>query len=82
MRSQAFIKNASHCLKVNKRSFCRASSPLLQEGPVDYGYADPDPRFKHKLPTIEYAKLMPNHYSAMRHEQILQLCVEGNYCGK
>ena len=71
-----------HVNKQQLRSFCKASSPLLKEGPADYGYTDQDTRFDNKLPTIEYAKLMPNRFSAMRHEQILQLCVEGSYEGK
>ena len=85
-----FLRNANSlneiqnvCRRVhNKRSYCRVSSPLLQAGPIDYGYTNQDPRFENKFPTIEYAKLMPNRYSAMRHEQILQLCVEGSYDGK
>jgi len=29
-------------------------------------------------PTLAYAKIMPQSYSSMKHEQILQLCVEGS----
>ncbi len=83
MQNASFNEKVRQCIvAVNMRSFCRASSPLLQEGPADYGYANSDPRFEDKRPTIEYAKLMPNRFSAMRHEQILQLCVEGSYDGK
>jgi len=50
------------------------------DGPHDYGYtANGDNRFQSDKPTIEYAKGMPRKFSAMRHEQILQLCVEGSY---
>lgn len=34
---------------------------------------------KDNRPTLEYAKAMPRNYSAMNHEQILQLCAEGKY---
>lgn len=92
-KAKSFIQNANlvkndknvigrrQCLLIiSNRSFCRASSPLLKEGPADYGYSDLDSRFDDKKhPTLEYAKLMPNRFSAMRHEQILQLCVEGSY---
>lgn len=38
-----------------------------------------DWRFCKDRPTLEYAKAMPRNYSAMSHEQILQLCAEGKY---
>jgi hypothetical protein len=34
---------------------------------------------KDNRPTLEYAKAMPRNFSAMSHEQILQLCAEGKY---
>jgi len=49
------------------------------DGKVDYGYVSEDGRFDGVKPTIAYARSMPCDYSAMRHEQILQLSVEGDY---
>lgn len=50
------------------------------DGPLDYGYAKHDDhRFQNDKPTIAYAKGMPHTFSVMRHEQIIQLCVEGSY---
>jgi len=43
------------------------------------GYHSRDDRFDDSKPTIEYAKAMPTDYCGMRHEQILQLCVEGDF---
>ncbi len=79
---RSILKNAS--VNITSRSFCRATSPKMdvQDGPTDHGYTDHDKRFENNLPTIEYAKVMPNRFSAMRHEQILQLCVEGSYSGE
>jgi hypothetical protein len=54
----------------------------VKDGPVDYGYTSPDDRFNDNQPTIQYAKTMPNSFSSMRHEQILQLCVEGSFSGE
>ena len=34
--------------------------------------------FINDKPTLAYAKRMPQRYSSMKHEQILQLCVEGS----
>jgi len=34
--------------------------------------------FINEKPTLAYAKIMPSKYSSMKHEQILQLCVEGS----
>lgn len=63
------------------RSFCKTTK-LGKEGLVDQGYASPDDRFTHNGPTLEYAKLMPHGFSGMRHEQILQLCVEGSFSAR
>jgi hypothetical protein len=51
------------------------------DGPNDYGYiaTDQDSRFEDEKPTLDYAKGMPQSFSVMRHEQIIQLCVEGSY---
>jgi len=51
------------------------------DGPNDYSYMHPasDSRFQENKPTIEYAKALPQSFSVMRHEQIIQLCVEGSY---
>lgn len=54
----------------------------VKDGPVDYGYTSPDDRFNNNQPTIQYAKTMPNSFSSMRHEQILQLCVEGSFSAR
>lgn len=66
-----------------KKSFHATTRPalaLVQEKPFDYGHGtDVDSRFRGNQPTLEYAKAMPNKFSAMRHEQILQLCVEGSF---
>jgi hypothetical protein len=35
--------------------------------------------FQNHKPTLKYAKTMPRTFSAMKHEQIIQLCVEGKY---
>ena len=37
-------------------------------------------KFSDNKPTIEYAKVMPSSYAEMKHENIIQLCVEGS-CG-
>jgi hypothetical protein len=52
----------------------------LFEGANDFGYTKADIRFTGAVakPTIEYCQVMPRTFSAMRHEQILQLCVEGS----
>ncbi len=52
------------------------------DGPHDYSYVEKDDRFQDNKPTIQYAKGMPRNFSAMRHEQILQLCVEGSRCAR
>jgi len=49
------------------------------DGPLDHSYYQSDDRFKDSKPTVAYAKGMPRSFSAMRHEQILQLCVEGSH---
>jgi len=49
------------------------------DGPVDFGYATNDTRFIESKPTIAYAKSMPYDFCGMRHEQILQLSVEGDF---
>lgn len=49
------------------------------DGPNDYSYSNNDERFSDFKPTLEYAKGLPKRFSAMRHEQILQLCVEGSH---
>jgi len=49
------------------------------DGPHDHSYYQSDDRFKDSKPTVAYAKGMPRSFSAMRHEQILQLCVEGSH---
>ena len=49
------------------------------DGEHDYGYVKNDGRFDGSKPTIAYAKSMPCDYSAMRHEQILQLSVDGDF---
>lgn len=50
------------------------------DGPVDYGYMkDDSARFTNDKPTIAYAKSMPHDFCGMRHEQILQLSVEGDF---
>ncbi len=67
------------------KSFHKTTRVLSSSGPpppLDYGYAISDERFQDNKPTLEYAKSMPNKFSAMRHEQILQLCVEGSFCGE
>lgn len=43
------------------------------------GYNLNDYRFENNKPTLAYAKVIPSDYSSMRHEQIIQLCVEGDY---
>jgi len=43
------------------------------------GYTLADERFNDSKPTIAYARSIPSDYSAMRHEQILQLAVEGDF---
>eukprot|EP00551_Chaetoceros_affinis_P002869 CAMPEP_0203638680 /NCGR_PEP_ID=MMETSP0088-20131115/4641_1 /ASSEMBLY_ACC=CAM_ASM_001087 /TAXON_ID=426623 /ORGANISM="Chaetoceros affinis, Strain CCMP159" /LENGTH=278 /DNA_ID=CAMNT_0050493369 /DNA_START=371 /DNA_END=1207 /DNA_ORIENTATION=+ len=63
------------------RSFCKTTK-LDKDGPADQGYASPDDRFNDDRPTVEYAKLMPHGFGGMRHEQILQLCVEGSYSAR
>lgn len=65
---------------IHKTTQVVASSSGLP--PLDYGHAISEERFKDNKPTLEYAKTMPNKFSAMRHEQILQLCVEGSFCGE
>jgi len=53
------------------------------DGKFDYGYMTPDEhRFVGHKPTINYARSMPTQYSLMRNEQILQLCVEGNFSAR
>ena len=65
------------------KSFFHNTTSTRAEGPYDYGYDNNDEeRFKKNKPTIQYAKSVPTRFSAMRHEQILQLCVEGSYSGK
>jgi hypothetical protein len=54
-----------------------ASHPA--DGPLDYGYMGKDTRFSENKPTIAYAKSMPTSFANMRHEQLLQLSVEGSY---
>jgi len=49
------------------------------DGPNDHSYHQPDHRFKDSKPTVAYAKGMPRSFSSMRHEQIIQLCVEGSH---
>ncbi len=51
------------------------------DGQFDYGYVttERDDRFDGEKPTLDYARGMPQSFSAMRHEQIIQLCVEGSY---
>uniref|UniRef100_A0A7S2MFE8 Uncharacterized protein n=1 Tax=Helicotheca tamesis TaxID=374047 RepID=A0A7S2MFE8_9STRA len=52
--------------------------PAIADGPNDYGYTPGhDPRFIDNKPTLDYAIAMPRTFSAMRHEQILQLAAEG-----
>jgi hypothetical protein len=80
VKSRSAASNSSTSLQL-KRSFWKTAQ-LLQEGPTDYGYANPDERFIDQHPTINYAKTMPNRFSTMRHEQILQLCVEGSYSAR
>ena len=49
------------------------------DGKYDYSYvaAEHDERFEGGKPTLDYARGMPQDCKMMRHEQILQLCVEG-----
>ena len=55
-------------------------SSYVADGPVDSGgYVTPDTRFFESKPTIAYAKSMPHNFCAMRHEQIVQLSVEGDF---
>lgn len=67
------------------RSFHTTRYSAQLKGPVvgdgDHGTPD-ETRFKGHYPTIEYSKTMPSSFSAMRHEQILQLCVEGSFSGE
>lgn len=65
------------------KSFFHNTTSTRAEGPYDYGYDNNDEeRFKKNKPTIQYAKSIPTRFSAMRHEQILQLCVEGSYSAR
>lgn len=44
-----------------------------------HGYKEDDDRFEDNKPTIAYSKTLPRTFSQMRHEQIIQLCVEGSH---
>eukprot|EP00560_Eucampia_antarctica_P008688 CAMPEP_0197826240 /NCGR_PEP_ID=MMETSP1437-20131217/3217_1 /TAXON_ID=49252 ORGANISM="Eucampia antarctica, Strain CCMP1452" /NCGR_SAMPLE_ID=MMETSP1437 /ASSEMBLY_ACC=CAM_ASM_001096 /LENGTH=184 /DNA_ID=CAMNT_0043426589 /DNA_START=179 /DNA_END=730 /DNA_ORIENTATION=- len=61
----------------NKSAATNNTEDKQIDGPYDYGYQRIDERFKDGKPTLLYAKAMPNDYASMRHEQILQLCAEG-----
>lgn len=54
-----------------------SNDPIPENHPVSTSL--PDWRFCKEKPTLKYAKAMPRTFSAMNHEQILQLCVEGRY---
>jgi hypothetical protein len=73
----SYLSNSKSNNLSHYRSFCKTRL-VSKEGPVDYGYKVTDDRFENHQPTIEYAKAMPKSFSAMRHEQIIQLCVEGS----
>lgn len=66
-----------------KSYFHNTTSTRKSSGTYDYGYDQNDEdRFQKNKPTIQYAKSIPTTFSAMRHEQILQLCVEGSFSGE
>jgi hypothetical protein len=73
----SYLSNSKSNNLSHYRSFCKTRL-VSKEGPVDFGYKRIDDRFENQQPTIAYAKAMPKSFSAMRHEQIIQLCVEGS----
>jgi len=76
--SEGKTKKKDDIAPIQQKNF-NTSTTHAADGPNDYGYVDHDCRFDECKPTIAYAKSMPSNYSAMRHEQILQLCVEGDF---
>lgn len=73
--SLSMIQRAS---AVNFSSKSKSEDVANADGPYDYGYVGQDVRFDNGKPSLAYAKAMPKGFSAMRHEQILQLCAEKN----
>lgn len=73
--SMSMIQRAS---AVNFSSKSKSKDVVNADGPYDYGYVGKDQRFDDGKPSLAYAKAMPKGFSAMRHEQILQLCAEKN----
>ena len=63
---------------MNFSSKSKSEDVANADGPYDYGYVGQDVRFDNGKPSLAYAKAMPKGFSAMRHEQILQLCAEKN----
>lgn len=73
--SMSMIQRAS---AVHFSSKSKSGDVVNADGPYDYGYVGKDERFDNGKPSLAYAKAMPKGFSAMRHEQILQLCAEKN----
>lgn len=85
--SKRLVHHEQTKLKPQQATLCRyfASTTGKEnhpaDGPNDFGYTniEEDGRFENRKPTLEYAKGMPGNFSEMRHEQIIQLSVEGSH---